>query len=281
MSIKTAEKIRVIFVMAFLAVVTVLMFYPFLYTLSAAVAETNTNTMTSLSIVPFGNGIGAGNFKKLFSETDFLRWFTNSFLIAICSTAGTLIVCTTCAYIFSRFRFYCKKGMLTILFVLQIIPSFISMIAMYYVLYRIGGLNTIWGLVLVYIAGNIPYNVWLVKNYMDTLPRNMDEAAIMEGATALGVFLKVIIPAVRPMIVFLAITSFTAPWLDFIFPKLLLRSQSKQTVALGLYNLYNAQGDFSTFCAGAVFICIPFFLFFLATQKMLVESMSQTLDEDL
>lgn len=279
MSIKTAEKIRVIFVMVFLAIVTVFMFYPFLYTLSAAVAQAN--TMTSLSVVPFGNGIGMGNFKKLFVETDFLQWFTNSLVISICSCAGTLVVCTACAYIFSRFRFYCKRGMLTVLFVLQIIPSFISMIAMYYVLYRIGGLNTRWGIVLVYIAGNIPYNVWLVKNYMDALPRNMDEAAIMEGATGFGVFWKVMVPAVRPMIVFLAITSFTAPWLDFIFPKLLLRSQSKQTVALGLYNLYNAQGDFSTFCAGAVFICIPFFLFFLATQKMLVESMSQALDEGL
>lgn len=279
MSMKTAEKIRVIFVAVFLAAITVLMFYPFLYTLSAAVA--GTNTMTSLSIVPFSDGIGFSNFKKLFSETGFLKWFFNSLVIAACSCFGTLVVCTACAYIFSRFRFYCKRKMLTVLFVLQIIPSFISMIAMYYVLYRIGGLNTRWGLVLVYIAGNIPYNVWLLKNYMDALPKNMDESAIMDGATEFCVFLKIIVPAVRPIIVFLALTSFTAPWLDFIFPKLLLRSQSKQTVALGLYNLYNTQGDFGVFCAGAVLICIPFFLFFLATQKMLVESMSQTLDEDL
>jgi arabinogalactan oligomer/maltooligosaccharide transport system permease protein len=279
MTIKTAEKIKLFFVILFLAIVTVLVLYPFVYVLSAAVADGN--TMTNLSIVPFGNGFGFSNFTNLFQSTDFVRWFINSFVIALCSMAGTLVVCTVSAYIFSRFQFYGKGRMLTTLFVLQIIPSFISMIAMYYVLYRIGGLNTIWGLVLVYVAGNIPYNVWLVKNYMDALPKSMDEAAIMDGATYFGVFTKVIIPAVRPIIVFLAITSFTAPWLDFIFPKLILRSQSKQTVALGLYNLYNAQGDFGTFCAGAVIICIPFVLFFLATQNMLVESMSTTLDEDL
>lgn len=265
--------------MVFLLVITVLVLYPFVYILSAAVADGN--TMTNLSIIPFANGLGISNFTKLFTQTNFAVWFRNSFVIAVCSMAGTLLVCTVSAYAFSRFRFYGKAGMLTTLFVLQIIPSFISMIAMYYVLYRIGGLNTIWGLVLVYIAGNIPYNVWLVKNYMDALPKSMDEAAVMDGASRLDIFMKVIVPAVRPIIVFLAITSFTAPWLDFIFPKLLLRSAEKQTVALGLYNLYNAQGDFGTFCAGAVLICIPFILFFLATQKMLVESMSTALDEDL
>lgn len=279
MNIKTAYKIRFVFTMIFLVFVLLLVIYPFVYILSAAVADGN--TMTTLSAIPFGNGFGFTNFQNLFMKTNFPVWFGNTFIISFFSMLGTLAVCTVSAYIFSRFQFFGKKSMLTAMFILQIIPSFLAMIAMYYVLYWMGGLNKIWGLILVYIAGNIPYNVWLVKTYLDAIPNHMDETAIMDGASRFCVFTNIILPAIRPIVIFLAITSFTAPWLDFIFPKLILRSQSKYTVALGLYNLYSEQGDFGTFCAGAVLIIIPFVIFFLATQNMLVESMSTTLDEDL
>lgn len=279
MSLKTASKIRFVIVMIFLAIVSIFVLYPFVYVISAALADGN--TMTNLSCIPFGNGLSLTNFQSLFTQTNFPIWFGNTFVIAVLTMLGTLIVCTLTAYIFSRYQFCGKKSMLVTMFILQIIPSFLAMIAMYYVLYWMGALNKIWGLVLVYIAGNIPYNVWLVKTYLDAISKNMDEAAVMDGASRFRIFTSIILPAIRPIVVFLAITSFTAPWLDFIFPKLLLRSQSKYTVALGLYSLYNEQGDFGTFCAGALLIMIPFVLFFLATQKTLIESMSTNLDEDL
>lgn len=279
MSVNVAYKIRNFFVYAFLAIVMLIVLYPFVYVLTAAFAQGN--TMTSLSCVPFGNGFSMNNFVNLFTRTEFPRWFGNTLFIALISMAGTLIVCVLGAYIFSRYSFPGKKKMLLAMFVLQIVPSFISMIAMYYVLYRFGLLDTKWGLSLVYIAGNIPYNIWLVKTYMDSVPANMEESAKLDGASGFEIFTKLVLPAVRPITVFLAITSFTAPWVDFIFPKLLLRSRENKTVALGLYSIYNEQGDFGTFCAGAIFVIIPFILFFLATQNMLTESMSNTLDEDL
>ena len=279
MSVNVAYKIRNFFVYTFLAIVMLIVLYPFVYVLTAAFADGN--TMTTLSCAPFGNGFSMSNFANLFTKTEFPRWFANTLLIALLSMAGSLVVCVLGAYIFSRYSFPGKKKMILVIFVLQIVPSFISMIAMYYVLYRIGALDTKWGLALVYIAGNIPYNIWLVKTYMDSIPVNMEEAAKMEGASGFTIFTKLVLPAVRPITVFLAITSFTAPWVDFIFPKLLLRSRENKTVALGLYSLYNEQGDFGTFCAGAIFVIIPFILFFLATQNMLTESMSTSLDEDL
>ena len=279
MSVNLAYKIRDFFVYTFLAIVMLVVLYPFVYVLTAAFA--GGNTMTSLSCIPFGNGFSFHNFVNLFAKTDFPKWFGNTLFIALFSMAGSLIVCVLGAYIFSRYAFPGKRKMLLLMLILQIVPSFISMIAMYYVLYRIGGLDTKWGMAFVYIAGNIPYNVWLVKTYMDSIPANMEEAARMEGASKFEIFAKVVLPAVKPIVVFLAITSFTAPWVDFIFPKLLLRSRDNKTVALGLYSIYNEQGDFGTFCAGAIFVIIPFILFFLATQNMLTESMSSTLDEDL
>lgn len=279
MSINVAYKIRNFFVYTFLAIIMLIVLYPLLYVVTAAFAEGN--TMTSLSCIPFGNGFSFDNFANLFTKTDFPKWFGNSLFIALLSMAGSVVVCVMGAYIFSRYSFPGKKKMFLVIFVLQIIPSFISMIAMYYVLYRIGALDTKWGLALVYVAGNIPYNVWLVKTYMDSIPASMEEAARIEGASGFEIFTKLVLPAARPITVFLAITSFTAPWVDFIFPKLLLRSRENKTVALGLYSIYSEQGDFSTFCAGAIFVIIPFILFFLATQNMLTESMSTSLDEDL
>ena len=279
MSLSVAYKIRNFFVYTFLVIIMLLVLYPFIYVLSAAFAEGN--TMTTLSCIPFKNGISVNNFVNLFAKTEFPTWFFNTLFIAVLSMAGSMVVCVLGAYIFSRYTFPGKKKMILVIFVLQIVPSFISMIAMYYVLYRIGALDTKWGLALVYIAGNIPYNIWLVKTYMDSIPNSMEEAAILEGASGFTIFKDLILPAVKPITVFLAITSFTAPWIDFIFPKLLLRSRENKTVALGLYSLYSEQGDFGTFCAGAIFVIIPFILFFLATQSMLTESMSTALDEDL
>lgn len=279
MSINIAYKIRDFFVFAFLAVVMLGVMYPFVYVLTAAFAQGN--TMTTLSCIPFGNGFSLNNFVNLFTHTEFPRWFANTLFIALLSMVGSFLVCVVSAYIFSRYSFPGKKKMLLVMFVLQIVPSFISMIAMYYMLYRIGVLDTKWGLALVYIAGNIPYNVWLVKTYMDSIPVNMEEAGKIEGASGFTIFTKLMLPAVRPITVFLAITSFTAPWVDFVFPKLLLRSRENMTVALGLYGLYSEQGDFGTFCAGAIFVIVPFVLFFLATQNMLTQSMSASLDEDL
>ena len=159
------------------------------------------------------------------------------------------------------------------LLILQIFPSFVGMIAIYVILLRCGGLDTLWGLVLVYTAGNIPYNTWLVKNYMDTVSRNLDEAARIDGAGHLRVFWQIILPVARPIITFLAITSFTAPWMDFIFPKMVLRSSEKMTLAVGLFGFVSdKKNEFTIFAAGALLIAVPFVLFFLITQKTLVTS---------
>ena len=104
--------------------------------------------------------------------------------------------------------------------ILQIFPSFVGMIAIFVIINRIHAYNQLWGLVLVYVAGNIPYNTWLVKSYLDTIPKSLDEAARIDGANHLKIFFRVILPIARPMIIFLAITSFTGPWMDWIFPKM-------------------------------------------------------------
>ena len=184
-----------------------------------------------------------------------------------------VVIASLGAYVFSRFKFTFKKPFLLSLLILQIFPSFVGMIAIYVILFRLGMLDTLWGLIFVYVAGNVPYNTWLVKNYIDTISKNLDEAARIDGASHFRTFFTIILPVARPILIFLAITSFTGPWMDFIFPKLVLRSSEKQTLALGLFSFVtDKKNDFTTFAAGALIVVIPFVFFFMITQNTLITS---------
>ena len=261
-------------VYAGLTLVAITVVWPILYTISSAFAPGN--SIAGLSPMPFASGFTTAQFQYLFTETLYVRWFLNSLTIALATSAGTLVFASVAAYVFSRFKFAYKQSMMTSMLVLQVFPSFIGMIAIYVVLMRIGALDNLWGLVLVYLAGNLPYSIWLVKSYMDNIPQELDEAARLDGASHLRVYLQVVLPVARPILVFLAVTTFAAPWMDFIFPRLILRSQEKQTLALGLISFVSERNsNFTAFAAGAIVVAIPFMIFFLATQKSLVTSLSQ------
>lgn len=252
-------------------IISFFVIYPLVYVVSAAFSPGN--SIASLNIVPFADGFTFKHFVRLFTETNYGIWFFNTLKIAIFTSLLTVITSSLGAYVFSRFHFTFKKPMLMSLLILQIFPSFVGMVAIYVILYRIGGLDTLWGLVLVYTAGNIPYNTWMVKNYMDTISKNLDEAARIDGASHFRVFTTITLPVARPIITFLGITSFTAPWMDYIFPKMVLRSVEKQTLALGLFSFVSdKKNEFTTFSAGALIVAIPFVIFFLITQKTLITS---------
>ena len=228
---------------------------------------------TALNIIPFGDGINFNHFRYLFKETNYLNWFKNTFIVAALTSALTVLIASLSAYVFSRFNFTIKKTMLMTLLILQIFPSMLAMIAIYVLLLRMRALDTLWGLVLVYVAGNIPYNTWLVKSYMDTIPRSLDESARIDGASHLTIFFRVILPVATPIIIFLAIVTFTAPWMDFIFPKMILRSPEKQTLALGLFGFVtDKKSEFGSFAAGSILVAIPFIIFFILGHKHMISS---------
>ncbi len=268
----TLRKINLTIIFIFLAITTIFVIYPLVYAVSAAFSPGS--SISSLNIVPFADGFTLEHFKHIFNDTDYKRWFLNTLFIAGSTSIGTVFVSSLGAYVFSRFRFTFRKSMMMAMLVLQIFPSFVGMIAIYVILLRIGGLDQLWGLVLVYLAGNIPYNIWLVKSYMDTISKNIDEAARIDGASHFKIFTSIIFPITRPIIIFLAVTSFTGPWMDFIFPKMILRSSEKQTLALGLFSFVtDKKNEFTNFAAGAILVAIPFIIFFIVTQKMLVNSL--------
>lgn len=270
---KTSRFFTTALIWIFLIGTSLFVLYPLIYVTAGAFSPQQ--NIASLSLIPFGNGITLKNFTYLFQSTDFPLWFRNTLIIAIATTISTVFVCALSAYVFSRFRFTFKKSLMMSLLILQIFPSFVGMVAIYVILLRIGGLNTLWGLVLVYLAGNIPYNTWMVKSYLDTIPRSLDEAARIDGASHFQIFIRVIMPISQPILVLLTITSFIAPWMDFIFPKLVLRSSEVQTIAQGLFGFVTEKKNmFATFSAGSLLISIPFIIFFVLTQKTLITSLS-------
>ena len=265
------DKINRTVIYVVFSIITILVLYPLVYVVSAAFSPGN--GIASVNIVPFGDGFTPVHFIHLFKNTDYGNWFMNTLKVAVATSLATIFVASLAAYVFSRFKFSLKKPFLMSLLILQIFPSFVGMVAIYVILMRIGGLNTLWGLVLVYVAGNTPYNTWLVKNYMDTVSKNLDEAARIDGAGHFRIFATIILPIARPIITFLGITSFTGPWMDYIFPKMVLRSPEKQTLALGLFSFVtDKKNEFTTFAAGSLIVAIPFVIFFMLTQKTLITS---------
>ena len=269
---RAAAYVGKVLMVLFFILISITVIYPLVYVVSGAFGPGN--NIADIDIKPFSKGFTLEHFIYLFTETDYGHWFMNTLKISVATSVLTLFVTALSAYVFSRFRFTLKRSLMMALLVLQVFPSFVGMIAIHVILHLIGGLDTLWGLVLVYVAGNIPYNTWMVKSYIDTIPKSLDEAARIDGASHFRIWATIVMPVAKPILVFLGITSFTGPWMDFIFPKMVLRSVEKQTLALGLFSFVtDKKNDFTTFAAGALIIAVPFVIFFIFTQKAMMMSM--------
>ncbi|MFB9328269.1 sugar ABC transporter permease [Paenibacillus aurantiacus] len=192
---------------------------------------------------------------------------------------GTIFVLLT-GYAFSRFRFYGKKNVMSVLFVLGMFPSFMSLFAVYILLLNMDLLNKHSALMLVYTAG-AAMGYLVVKGYYDTIPKSLEEAARLDGASHWGVFFRIFLPLSRPMIVLLSVTSFAGAFNDYIFAQVVLRSTEKQTLAVGLFNMVsgNFATQFTIFAAGCVLVALPITAVFLIFQRYLVEGLTSGADK--
>ena len=223
------------------------------------------------------------NYKKLFTDTQILNFpqmFINTLIISIFSCVISTFFVLSVSYCMSRMRFKMRKPFMNFAMILGLFPSFMSMIAVYYILKAIGlseGAMIRIALIIVYSAGT-GVGFYVAKGFFDTIPKALDEAAIIDGATRWQVFTKIIVPLSKPIIVYTIITSFMGPWLDFIFAKVICRADAKYyTVSIGLWKMLEKEyidGWYTCFAAGAVIVSIPIAILFLATQKFYVDGMS-------
>ncbi len=214
------------------------------------------------------------SFKRLFTDTamyNYPKWFLNTLFVAAGSCVlGTFLTILT-AYTMSRFEFGARKPIMKTTMVLGMFPSFMGMIAVYLLMTQFNLINHLWGLILIYSAG-APMGYLTQKGFFDTIPKAIDEAARIDGATSFQVFTKINLPLSKPIIVYTALSSFTWPWSDFILPKLLLKEKDLYTVAVGLMSL--DETEFARFAAGSVFIAVPIVILYFFLVKDMVNGMA-------
>lgn len=208
----------------------------------------------------------------------FPRWFLNTLIIAIFTMLISTMLVLMTAYAMSCMRFKGRKVLMNIGVMLQLFPGFLSMIAIYFILKSVNLTNSHLGMILVY-SGSSALGYLIAKGFFDTIPDSLREAAYLEGASEARVFFQIVLPLSKPIIVYTVISSFLAPWTDFIFAKIILNSGLSKdwTVAIGLYNMLERSllpEYFTRFCAGGILVGIPIGILFIIMQKFYVEGIT-------
>ena len=274
-TMKTNRLLRLFFTYAFLLFMTVLIVYPLLWTVGASFNPGN--SLISTSIIPENPTLD--HYRELFAGKESLQygtWYLNSLKISLFTMLGSMITVSFTAYAFSRFRFKGRKNALMLFLLLQMIPQFAALIALFVLAQILGMMNSHWLLILLYIGGQIPMNTYLMKGYMDSIPMDLDESAKIDGASNSRIFWQIILPLSRPMLAVVAMNGFTGPLGDFVLSSVILRTPDSYTLPIGLYKLVNdvMGASYTTFAAGAILISIPIAITFLLLQKQFVSGLT-------
>jgi arabinogalactan oligomer/maltooligosaccharide transport system permease protein len=220
------------------------------------------------------------SYKWLFSsDSQFFRWYANTFIIALFTAIGQTCMVLMVSYSLSRMRFKGRQLWMNICLILGMFPGFLTMICLYFLLKQVGltQQGAIPGLILINVASS-GMGYYVCKGFFDTIPKSLDEAARIDGASRARIFFVMIIPLSKPMVIYTALTAFMAPWCDYIFASYVAFGYSKSyNVAVALYNWVNTndyQGYFTRFCAGGVLVAVPVTILFMCLQKYYVEGVT-------
>lgn len=274
MDVKKNRIMRLSFSYLVVAFMFVIIIYPILWVFGASV--TPGDSLGSFALIPEDRTWD--HYKTIFNieESNYLYWYWNTIKICLITMGLSVLTVSLMAYAFSRYRFFGRKNGLVVFLILQMIPNFAALIAIF-VLARVTGLvDTHLGLILIYVGGAIPMNTWLMKGYLDSIPRELDESARMDGAGHMRIFWQIIMPLAKPMVAVVAVFTFIIPFTDFILAKVLLRSPEQYTLAVGLYQLIARDfgSEYTTFAAGSILIAIPIAILFLSFQKYFVSGLT-------
>ena len=263
----------------FLAVISIIWLMPFVWLVAQSFRDGKGQFISTF----FPTAYTLNNYKALFTEFDvmnFPRMFMNTFIIACFTCLISTFFVLSVSYCTSRLKWKMRKPYMNMAMILNLFPGFMTMVAVYFILKALGmteGSKIPVALVICFSAG-AGTQFYVMKGFMDTIPKALDEAAAIDGCTRWQIFTKITLPLSKPMIVYQIITSFMAPWMDFIFAKVIVRTNSQYfTVSIGLWNMLEKEYVdtwFVRFCAGAVLVSIPISILFMITQRFYQEAMS-------
>jgi ABC-type maltose transport system permease subunit len=262
--------------------------FPVLWIVSASL-DPSQSLATQTSLIPSNPSLK--NYQRLFGmdpdfkfgDLVFQKWIWNSVKVSGISTILSLALTTMAAYAFSRMRFKGRVTMLKGILLIQVFPNLLALVAIYVLIFQFGeiipalGLNTHAGLIMVYLGGSMGMNIWLMKGFLDTIPRDIDESGMVDGASHFQIFYNLILPLLRPILVVIGILSFIGTYGDFILARILLNDVNQYTLMVGLQIFTAGQFDqkWGVFAAGALIGALPIMIIYLALQDQIVGGLTQ------
>lgn len=274
MGLKTSRVISNTAIYAVLVVISVIWLIPFVCILLQSFRVESTYQVGYVMPQKWG----LDNYRELF-KTDFPTWYVNTFVTALITAALQTVIVLCMSYTLSRFRFKMRKPLMRFMLILGMFPGMLSMIILYRVLSDLGmtQANAVPGLILVYVASS-GMGYYVSKGFFDTIPKSLDEAARVDGATRLQVLWKIILPLSKPIVIYTVLTAFMGPWGDYVFARYIsFGTSAGMNVAVGLYNWLNKDQiatRYTMFCAGGVLVAIPVAILFMCLQKYYVEGVT-------
>lgn len=267
---------RVTIILKFILAFFVLGFslFPIIWTISAAFNPTG--SLSGQQLIPAQPTLA--NFREILVERPFWLWLRNSLIVASISSVAAGLITTWAAYSFSRFRFAGRREMLLGILIIQVFPALLAMVALFAILQQLGqyvpwlGLNSLGGLILIYMGGAMGLNVWLMKGFFDSVPRAIDESAMVDGASHWQIFWHLLFPLVRPIVVVVVILTFFTTFGDWLMPRIMIQDTDLYTLMLGLQTFIadNYGERWGPYAAGAILGSIPQIVVFIALQDQIV-----------
>lgn len=257
----------------YLISLAIVILFPILVTVSSAFRPGNTTAFS----FHFDGPWTLSNFKTLFQDTLYLRWYWNTLIVAFFTMLIQVTVITLTGYAYSRYNFFGRKKSLIFFLVVQMVPTMAALTAYFVMAWLFNALNQYWFLILIYVGGGIPMNALLMKGYFDTVPYDLDESAKLDGSGHFRTFYQIVLPLVRPMIAVQSLWAFMGPFGDFMLAKFLLRAQENYTVAVGLQSFITNDArnpKVTLFAAGAILIAVPISVLFFFLQKNFVSGLT-------
>jgi len=270
-----------------LAIATLLTIYPVLWVICIAFSGKQTLAIADLpatpgffdrlrAVIPWPERWTPANFVSVMTDQPFGRWVLNSIVVAVFTTLFGIFLSCTAAYAFSRFKFPGRRAGMMGFLVSQMFPGTLMLIPLYIIMVSVLGLgSTRLGLVIVYATTSIPFSVWMLKGYFDTIPKELEEAAIIEGASAGTIFWRIVLPLAKPAVAITALFSFMTSWNEFILAATFMDREDMYTAPVGLrFFVGGYSQQWGYFAAGSIIVSIPVVLLFLYLQKYLVSGLT-------
>jgi arabinogalactan oligomer/maltooligosaccharide transport system permease protein len=272
---------------AVLIVAVIYTLYPVLWVFTIAFSGKQTLAIADLppdptffdrlrAVTPWPQEWSFANFTSVMTDQPFARWLLNSVIVATLTTIVGVTLSCTAAYAFSRFKFPGRRAGMMSFLVSQMFPGTLMLIPLYIIIVQTLDLgSTWWGLVIVYATTSIPFSVWMLKGYFDTIPRELEEAAIIEGASAGKIFWRIVLPLAKPAVAITALFSFMQSWNEFILAATFMNKEEMYTAPVGLRFFVGGYAQsWGYFAAGSIIVSIPIVILFLYLQKYLVSGLT-------